>query len=216
MAEYPSSLPWLKPPDPAAHLLEGFKAGAQISEANARLAESARTADIGFSLDQERLQQQSRKEQQQLEVQRAYHQQTTALKTQQLQQAKEVNDARISQAAQKYGQQQEIQKRAADIHAAVDAETITKEEGDNQIARLAVETSMGTPQGPTALRAAQAAEPAQAPQITKSPQGQELFYGKPGTFKLGTSTGTGSDKAATAMDMADYRSTLSQLAAIRR
>ena len=188
---------WLQPADPARNFLQAYQAGAQIQQANRRLQQSQQEMDQQYAAqqqkqdldqkklaaEQEREKNQALQEQQQLEVTKSYHDQQIGMQQDRLKQAKAASDARIQQAAQRYGQQMQIQQRAAGIHAAVDAGTMTQEEGDNQIARLAVETSMGTPQAPAALRAAQSAEPAQAPKMGQSPEGQEYFYGK--NFRLG-------------------------------
>lgn len=188
---------WLQPADPARNFLQAYQAGAQIQQANRRLQQSQQEMDQQYAAqqqkqdldqkkldaEQEREKNQALQEQQQLEVTKSYHDQQIGMQQDRLKQAKAASDARIQQAAKRYGQQQQIQKEAAAIHVAVDAGTMTQEEGENQIAQLAVETSMGTPQAAAALRAAQAREPAQAPQVGQSPEGQEYFYGK--NFRLG-------------------------------
>lgn len=107
--------PWIKAYDPAQEYLGGFSQGAQLQEANARIAEASQhlqaqqqEAQMHHELEQKRLEQNSRLEQQQLEISKAYHDAQVGMQMQRLEEAKKVNEWKM----QKFAQQAQVQMQA--------------------------------------------------------------------------------------------------------
>lgn len=92
--------PWLQPADPAAHFMQAFQSGAQISEANARLQAQANEEALQLQVRQQEQQRQSLMDQQRLEVEKAYRQAQLGLAKQKLDEASQINQMRIQQASQ--------------------------------------------------------------------------------------------------------------------
>jgi hypothetical protein len=214
MAELPN---WLRPADPAAHFMEAFRVGAQIQEANQRLAQSARQTDQQTALERQRLlqnqqyeqqrigvqqqqvqleaersQQEMLRHEQQIEMTRAYRDEQMQLQKARLDEAAKYNQARTQQAAAKFAQQQQYQQTLEQIDKAVDAGQITKEDGDKAKARAIVNFSGQTATGgAAALRYLKPPNQAQPPAVGQLPSGQPYLW-EPGSGKahLGSMTGS--------------------------
>jgi hypothetical protein len=119
--------PWLEQQraDPSGEFIRAFQAGAQISEAQARMDQSAQQTGLELALRQQTLQEESARRSQELAMTKAYHDATIGVRKQQLAQAKEINDMKIKQAARSFAAQQTMQglvKGGMDpIHAAIQA-----------------------------------------------------------------------------------------------
>jgi hypothetical protein len=144
-------VPWIKAADPAKEFLQAYQTSAQISQANARMAQSAAQADREYALQQQAMEQRQERQQrqddqdaQQLEVTKSYREQQMQLGQQKLAQAKEYNDQRIKQAAQKFTTQQQAQQEIGAIDAAVANGDIDEEEGRKQKISAIVRNSAGT------------------------------------------------------------------------
>lgn len=99
--------PWIRPYDTPQLYLGGVQAGASIAEANARitaeaqrLQQQANMSGMQMQLQQQELAQKGRIEQQQLEIQKAYHQAQIGLQKQKLDTAKQQLDLKVQQATQ--------------------------------------------------------------------------------------------------------------------
>jgi len=114
MAEYPMPS-WLQAPDPSARLLEGFRAGSAISEANARLQSQANETAMQMQVHQQQMQQEQLRQQQQLQITQAYHQAQIGLRQQALQEAHQKNQVAIQQAARE-AQGEGLVKQYIDQH----------------------------------------------------------------------------------------------------
>lgn len=101
MPSYPLP-PWLRPPsDLAGDYVAGLHAGAQVAEQQARLNMAAQEAEQQAAVHQQTLQMQMAREQQKLELTRAYHQAQIGLRQDQLQQTQERINLQTQRAAQK-------------------------------------------------------------------------------------------------------------------
>lgn len=99
---------WLKSADVTGAYSKGFGLGmqggqaqAQIAMERARLAQHANQQAVEITLRQQQHERESMVEQQKLEVSKAYHQQQTALKEQELEQKQQLIQERIKEAAQR-------------------------------------------------------------------------------------------------------------------
>lgn len=93
-------VPWVRAADPAAHVLAAFQAGAQVSQAQARLA-----------LAREEMERRTLEQQQELQIQRAYQQQRMDLAQRELELTKQKVGLAASQAAQRFEATQEYRRR---------------------------------------------------------------------------------------------------------
>jgi hypothetical protein len=98
--------PWLQPADPAKNFLEAYRAGSQISEANAHLQQQAQQAaqeaeqrKQQLEVKRQETERQDQMQQQQIEIQKAYHQQQIGLQQSKLQEAQRMNDLKTQEAA---------------------------------------------------------------------------------------------------------------------
>jgi len=90
---------WLKPADPARYYQEAFGQAAAVSEANARLQQSANETQLRLTLAQQQQERENAIAQQKIETEKAYHQQTVDLAKQRLDAVKQQADAKAAIAA---------------------------------------------------------------------------------------------------------------------
>ena len=160
---------WLKPPDPASHLLQGFSEGAAVSEANARLQAQSQQTQVELQVKQQQAAQQAARQQQQIEISRAYHEAQIGVQQQKLQQAKQVSDMKIQQAAQAFQAQGQY---AQDYQSMVDG---GMSEGDASI--KAALKNPGFLKGGSGLAAVSRAAQASVPKnLEITDQGGKQFY----------------------------------------
>ncbi|HTQ49256.1 MAG TPA: hypothetical protein VMJ12_01000 [Candidatus Acidoferrales bacterium] len=114
MAELPS---WLRAPDVAGDYARGLQIGASVREAKARLAQEQQEFAIRTQIQSQQNQQQHNLEQQRIAVANAYRQEQIALRQQQLDEVKAVNDQKTANAARQFAARQEWQKGFAAIDA---------------------------------------------------------------------------------------------------
>lgn len=98
MPSYPMPS-WIMPSDPAAELLRGVQTGAQIGEAQSRLAEAEKRSAMENQIEQQRLQQNALLEKARLQTQGEYQKQRIALDNERLKEVAANNAARTSDAA---------------------------------------------------------------------------------------------------------------------
>jgi hypothetical protein len=213
--------PWIKAADPAKEFLQAYQASASISQANARLAQSAAQADREYALQQQAMEQRQERQQrqddqdaQQLEVTKSYREQQMQLGQQKLAQAKEYNDARIKQAAVRFGTMQQAQQKMASINAAEQDGTISSEEAENQKLAVFAESSAGNaPASASMAGIMERRQPAKAPLQTPLPGGGMAITGQANApLRIIQPPKT----ATVNPDAALERSTLSQIAAVRK
>ena len=214
-------VPWIQAADPARNFLQAYQAGAQISSAKARMAQSAAEADREYALQQQAMQEKQDREQrqaqqdaQQLEVTKAYREQQMQLQQQKLDQAKQYNDQRIQQASQKFTSQQQAQQEMGAIDDAVANGDIDEDEGRKQKIAAIVRNSAGT--GAAAGPALQTLRPQAT--FGKSPGGQEFVTEPTGEARWGAAPQRMPTQRTTTgnADTTLERSTLSQIAAVRQ
>src|ERR1017187_1206332 len=217
----PGIVPWIQAADPSKNFLQAYQAGAQISSAKARMAQSAAEADREYALQQQAMQQKQDREQrqaqqdaQQLEVTKAYKEQQMQLEQQKLDQAKQYNDQRIQQASQKFTLQQQAQQEMGAIDNAVANGDIDEEEGRKQKIAAIVRNSAGS--GAAAGPALQSLRPQAT--FGKSAGGQEFVTEPTGEARWGAAPQRMPTQRTTTgnADTTLERSTLSQIAAVRQ
>jgi hypothetical protein len=212
----PGIVPWIKAADPAKEFLQAYQTSAQIAQANARMAQSAAQADREYALQQQAMEQRQQRQQrqdeqdaQQLEVTKAYKEQQMQLGQQKLVQAKEYNDQRIKQAAQKFTTQQQAQQEIGAIDNAIANGDIDEEEGRKQKISAIVRNSAGTASAVGPML--QTLRPPAT--FGKSAAGQEYVTEPTGEARWGAAP----PRTATSNpDTSLERSTLSQIAAVRK
>lgn len=99
--------PWLdtRQYDPVGTFMRAYQTGAQISEAQTRLAEQQRQANMEAQARQEQLQQTALHDMVNIQVQKAYHDQQASLENERLKEAKGRNTALAEQAAGRLAEQ---------------------------------------------------------------------------------------------------------------
>lgn len=98
--------PWLHPSDPVSAYMEGQRLGAQVGEEQQRLEQERTAAAMRYQVEQAQLQNSLLHQQQQLEVQRAYHDAQVDLRQQRLGQIGEAARQKSEAAAKVYADSQ--------------------------------------------------------------------------------------------------------------
>jgi hypothetical protein len=105
---------WIKGPGNLAQdFLSGLQAGSQIAHQRAALQQQAQISAVNAQVQQQQLQMQAERQRQQIEMQRAYHDQVTQIRQQQLADQQQKIGMATQMAAQKFAAQQAYSKRVA-------------------------------------------------------------------------------------------------------
>lgn len=103
---------WIRPPGNLAQdYLSGLQAGSQIAHQRAALQQQAQISAVNAQVQQQQLQMQAERQRQQIEMQRAYHDQVTSLRQQQLAEQQQKIQTATQMAASKFAAQQAYSKR---------------------------------------------------------------------------------------------------------
>ena len=106
----PATIPeWLKAPDVAADYARGLQIGAGVAEARERLSQQATELNMRQQAEAKRAQEEHDLQQQRIAVSAQYQKQQIQLRQQQLDQVKQVNDAKTANAARAYSARQQWQ-----------------------------------------------------------------------------------------------------------